>query len=226
MKTTTKILIGFLIAFFAVPAVFADLYYETKISGGPRDEGIMKTFLSEYGTRIEPGDNTAIIVNMKDEVFFELNLADKTYKETKFSDFLTDADDSEMAGQMGNMLEQMIASMTVKETDETKTINGYKCKKYIVTIMGSNSDYWLTKDVKGYDEMIKRMDDYRAVFSKNPVLNSLATGYDMSKKLDGFPMKIVNKMMGMEITSEVVKVETKSLDKALFSPPEGFRKTN
>jgi hypothetical protein len=224
MKISTKILMVCLMAMFAVSAAFADLYYETKVSGMPNaGDDVMKTYMSEYGTRVEPGDDTAIIINIKDETFVELSLADKTYRETKFSDFLIESsDDSEIADQMGQMLKQMMDSIT--ETDETQTIHGYDCKKYLVTIMGSESECWLTKDIKGYDKMVKSMDDFREVFSKNPVLNRVATGYDMTKKMDGFPMKIVNKMMGMEVISEVVKVETKTIDKALFAAPDGFSK--
>ncbi|MDX2002287.1 MAG: DUF4412 domain-containing protein [Chitinophagales bacterium] len=36
---------------------------------------------------------------------------------------------------------------TVKATTETKTINGYKCTKYLVTDDDITGEYWITKDI-------------------------------------------------------------------------------
>jgi hypothetical protein len=125
---------------------------------------------------------------------------------------------------MEKMMEQMMGSMEVTKTDETQEINGYKCTKYIVSIMGMASDYWVTKEVKDYDIMMSQSDKFKEVFSKNPMLKGLSSSIDMMKKVDGFPVKTVNKMMGMEIVSETTKIENKKLDSAIFQPPKDFAK--
>lgn len=228
MKISTKWLLGCLMIALVAPIVSADLYYETKVTGGPGREtpDLTKTYLSDQGMRIETGDGTAMVVNFKEEKFYQINLNDKTYTETKFEDFMKPQDekDAELTAQMGKMMEQMMASMEVTKTEETQEIKGYNCTKYLVSIMGSTSDYWVTKDVKEYDVMMKQTDQYKELFKKNPILSGISAGFDMQKKIDGFPIRIINKMMGMEIVQEVEKIETEKIDKDVFQPPKEFNK--
>lgn len=228
MKFYAKCFLGCMVIALATSMVFADLYSESIVTGGPGRDApeTSKAYLSEHGMRIEAGDETAMIVNYKEEKFYQLNLKDKTYTETKFEDFLKPQDekDAQMLEQTQKMLDQMLDSMEVTKTEETQEINGFNCTKYMVSIMGSSSVYWVTKDVPEHEAMINIADKYKDHFKKSPVLRSFTTGFDMQKKIDGFPIKIVNKLMNMEIVQEVQKVETKALDKALFQAPEGFKK--
>lgn len=205
----------------------ADFYYESEITGQPGTDGpkIAKNYVSEEGMRMEMGDGTGMIVNFKDEVMYNINMNKKEYVATKFEDMLKseNEEDAKMAEQMSKMVEQMMASMQVTPTDETKEINGWKCKKYNVTIMGSTMEYWVTKDIKNYQELGKYMDKYKKVFEKNPMLKNIATGFEMQKKIDGFPIRTINKMMGMEIVSTVTKVKEEKIDSKMFEVPEDFK---
>ncbi|MCD4652895.1 DUF4412 domain-containing protein [bacterium] len=175
---------------------------------------------------MEAGDGNSIIINFKDSVFYNIDGTKKEYTETKFEDLMKplDAEDKEMAEQMNKMIEQMMSSIEVKKTEETQTINDWKCTKYNMTIMGQASEYWVSKDVKNYKDLSKYTDKYKKIFEKNPMLKSISSGFEMQKKLDGFPIKTINKMMGMEIVSTVTKIENKKIDSKMFLPPKEFKK--
>ena len=228
MRLFQQILMICVLMAMVVPAALADLYYETKVTGQPgqTEPGISKTFMAETGMRMENPEGTVTIINYKEEEFIELNLKDKTYTSTKFEDLLKPVDpkDADGAAQMEKMMEQMMGSMEVTQTEETQVINGYKCSKVMVTMMGMPFEYWVTKDVKDYGTLISKWEKYRNVFEKNPLLKNMSSGFDMFKKIDGFPIKTISRMMGMEIVSETINVESKSLDGALFLPPKDFAK--
>lgn len=213
-----------------VPVALADLYYESKITGQPgrTEPATSKTYMAENGMRMENPEGTTTIINYKEEAFYEVNAKNNTYTMTKFDDFMKaeGADDEKVAAQMDKMMEQMMASMKVTQTDEKAEINGYKCSKVLVDMMGTTSEYWVTKDVKDYAALMGKWEKYKDVFAKNRFLKNMSSGFDMQKKIDGFPIKTITKMMGMEIVSEVVKVETKSLDSSVFLPPKDFTKVD
>ncbi len=228
MRLFQRIMMVCIMTAMVAPIAMADLYYETRITGQPgrTEPGLSKTYMSEIGTRMETPEGTATIINYKEEAFIELNLKDKTYTLTKFENFMkaTGVENEEMAAQMEKMMEQMLGSLEVTRTEETQEINGYKCTKVLVSMMGNVSDYWVTKEVKDYAVLIGKLEKYKDVFSKNQFLKNMTSGFEMQKKIDGFPIKTVNKMMGMEIVSETIKVESKSIDAALFMPPKDFTK--
>lgn len=228
MRLFQRIVMICVLMALVVPAALADLYYETKISGQPgrTEPGISKTYMAETGMRMENPEGTVTIINYKEEAFIELNLKDKTYTSTRFEDLLkpVDSKDADATAQMEKMMEQMMGSMEVTKTEETQVINGYKCSKVMVTMMGMPFEYWVTKDVKDYGALVAKWEKYRNVFEKNPLLKNMSSGFDMFKKIDGFPIKTISRMMGMEIVSETVKVESKSIDGALFMPPKDFTK--
>ena len=97
MKFYAKCFLGCMVIALATSMVFADLYSESIVTGGPGRDApeTIKTYLSEHGLRTETGDGTAMIVNYKEEKFYQLNLKDKTYTETKFEDFLKPKDEKE-----------------------------------------------------------------------------------------------------------------------------------
>lgn len=204
MKFYAKCFLWSMVIALATSMVSADLYSESVVTGGPGRDApeTVKIYLSEHGMRSETGDETAIIINYKDEKFYQLNLKDKTYTEVKFEDFLKPKSEEEtkLLEQTQKMLDQMLNSMEVTKTEETQEISGFKCTKYVVTIMGSSSEYWMTKDIPEYDAMLKSFDKFKDVFKKSLVLSTISMGFDMQKKMEGFFIKIINKIMNMEIT--------------------------
>ena len=217
-----------LILFFAFsPVVYAGLYWETKIVTGGMPKGlpknlpkeaqdqileqfkakteITKNYLTSYASRTET-EGMIVIIDFDNMNMYQLDPGAKTY--TKVN----------IVSMMGQMPEGMMKDMQVTPTNETRKIAGYKCKKYIVTVMGMKSEHWLSKDVKGYEEF-KAI--YKKILKKNPGLKQMPmTG--MSGK-EGFPVETVSNVMGMKTTTTLKKIEKKSLSKELFKVPRGYK---
>lgn len=98
----------------------------------------------------------------------------------------------------------------VKETAETATILGYKCKKYIVTIRNeqtgefNDASVWTTEDVKA------------SVPKGNSFLGA-------AKNIKGFPLKMqMAPMEGMTMTLTATKLELKKISDDMFKIPDGY----
>lgn len=108
--------------------------------------------------------------------------------------------------------EKDLASVIVKEGDETKTILGYKCQQYIVTMKQNGQDVememFTTKEISAISQNTTAMGD----------------------KVKGFPLYFIMKTSQMgstiEVSSEVVKIEEVAVsdDKFSLTPPDGFTK--
>lgn len=93
------------------------------------------------------------------------------------------------------------AKMTVKVTDETKEIAGYKCKKAVITYDdGQQIDVWFTKELPQFN---------------NP-------NADFTSKIDGFPMQYTMTNQGMTMTIKVSKIEKKKIADSEFNIPDGY----
>ena len=90
--------------------------------------------------------------------------------------------------------------------------------------MMMNSDYWLSKDVKGYEEIKEIGKKIAGVFDENPMMKQMNIA-GMMGQLDGFPVQMVMNIMKGTSTTTLKKIEKKSLDKSLFSVPEGYTQT-
>jgi len=120
------------------------------------------------------------------------------------------------------MMKNMMGSIQVTPTQETRNIAGYNCQKYLVSGgMMMNSDYWLSKDVKGYEEVKEIGKKISGVFDDNPMMKQMNIA-GMMGQLDGFPVQTVMNIMQGTSTTTLKKIEKKSLDKSLFSVPEGY----
>lgn len=95
----------------------------------------------------------------------------------------------------------------VTATDETKVINGFKCRKYVIKETASTATVWLTQDIP---------------FSVTPLLEmlKLTDGMDATMKAS-FPLEgsIKDNKTG-EISTFKVVVEKKAVDEKLFALPE------
>ena len=230
---------AFLLTVFS-PVAYGDLYWESvqEQSGEPEGlpkglpEGIPKDFLknlpknaprpdmghaaggtettkhylTSYGSRVDTKDDITIIL-FDDMTIYQLDPSTKTYVKINMA---------EMEKSMGPMA-KMQEDAKVTATGETKTIKGFKCEKYIMTIMGIENVQWLSKDVTGYDE-------YEKVSSKimkdSPQFKKMGLSGNLSGK--GFPVKMENNVMGMTTTTTLQKIEKTTLDKDLFKVPAGY----
>ena len=211
------------------PAAYGDLYWESEstTAGGPTNlpknlpkqvrEKILaqfkgtsetiKHYLTSRASRIEQKDHI-MIIDFGSMTMYQLNPGNKTYTEIN------------MMSMMDDKMKEMAKDIQVTPTNETKTIAGYKCKKYNVTVMGVTSEQWLSNKVKGYKEFRKISKKMEKSFKKNPRLRQMSMAGIPSK--EGFPVKTVTTVMGMTTTTTLKKIEKKSLSKKLFKVPKGY----
>ena len=211
------------------PFAYGDLYWESLMVSGGAPESIpkglpeqvrkqimaqyeskqetIKNYLTSYGSRIDSKEDITIIL-FDDMTLYQLDPSTRTYVKIKMS---------EMEKSMGPMAKEMSEDAKVVATGETKTINGFKCRKYIMTVMGVENTQWLSKDVTGYGE-------YEKISKKNmrdsPQFKKMGLSGDLSGK--GFPVKTESSVMGMTTTTTLQKIEKTSLNKDLFKVPDGY----
>lgn len=107
---------------------------------------------------------------------------------------------------------KQVTSVEVEEGSETKTILGYECKQYKITV----------KQDVGDMEMILYATEQLPVKSQQSAL--------IGDKFKGYPLYMIMKMnqmgMNMEITTEITAIneETVSDSKFNMTPPEGYEK--
>ncbi|HKI77502.1 MAG TPA: DUF4412 domain-containing protein [Ignavibacteriaceae bacterium] len=103
-------------------------------------------------------------------------------------------------------------NMSFKKTGETKTINGYKCEKWLMTGDEGTTEAWMT------DELGRFMffDSPMSGKSKPEWQQELSNG-------NNFPMLIIHKDSdGNENRLEVTKVEKMDLSDDFFGIPSGY----
>jgi hypothetical protein len=145
-----------------VPAM-ADFSYTTtrKTTGGSMAatagnaaNGTSKTYFKGQKLRTDSGD-VSVIMDFEAQTITTINNAQKTVSVQNFKDVI--------ATTQGNLN----AKIEVKETGQTKTINGYKASELVMTMdvespqtaamgkMQMEMDMWLSKDVPGAGEVRK-----------------------------------------------------------------------
>lgn len=211
----------------------ADIYFESEqvTKGIPNQsdgKGIIKQYLTADATMTDLGDAVTII-DMKDKMFYELNRESRTYRQTEIEKLGGLPGMGPEGEQMADnpmfqaMMKAMADSLKVTPTDEYKTIAGYKCRKYMVQVMMSTSEYWVTKEIEGYEEMKAIGEKAAGLFMNNPMMKQLNVA-GMMNTLDGFPVHTVTQMMGGTITTTLKTFERKALDPSLFAVPADYRR--
>jgi len=213
----------------SLPAT-ADLYWESEqvtenVPGQENRTRIVKNYITKEASRTDMGDKISII-KYDDMSMYQLNPGDKTYTKVDMKTLGMPSGgagmDPEKTAQAQAMIKEMFGKMKVVPTEETKTISGYKCKKYNVDFMMVNTEYWISDQVKGYKEINTVSKKMKEAFKENPILKNMDI-LGMMDSLDGFPVQIVNKMMGGSSTTTLKKIEKKPLPKKLFEIPEDYK---
>ena len=203
-----------------------DLYWESAqvtqgIPGQTDATRLVKHYITKDFSRTDV-DNQIMIMNYKTMMMYNINPGDKTYTEVNMKEIgLPEGMDPAQAEKAQEMIKQMFGDMKVVPTNEKKTIAGYECRKYDVDFMMVKTEYWTSKQVKGYQELKEASKKMQQAFAQNPILkNTNIMG--MMDSLDGFPVEIVNHMMGGSSVTTLKKVEQKKLSPSLFKVPAGY----
>jgi hypothetical protein len=197
----------------------------------PAKDETVTTWVAE-GKMSTDSPESIVIVRIDKDVMYNVMKKEKKYMEIPLSKMVDTMADPKMAEAMKGLAGQM--KITVTETSETKTINSWKCRKYIqvmeVPMMGPmSSEIWASPDIKiDYEMYFKAA---AAAYSRMPGMSgALADMVKEMKKIKGMPVLTTTtmKMMGSEMKSSEELVEVKE-DKApanVFEVPAGYKKVN
>jgi len=207
-------------------SVNADFYCETEsvstnASARHHKTSVQKYYFTPHALRVELSGNKVFIVNCDTMELYSLNTKTKTGIEVNLGELPALYDAS--AADKKKMDEMMGALMAVQitPTEELKTIAGYKCRKYNVHIAVINGEYWVSEDVRGYQELKTLGAKMGAIAERHPVLRQFNIA-GVVEKLGGFPVYAVNHVMGETVESTLKRIEQKSLDPALFVVPKDY----
>jgi hypothetical protein len=124
--------------------------------------------------------------------------------------------------------------ITLKKTDATETIAGYKSKKYEIYEDGKISEeIWISNEIKFEDELdMKKMASYMSEIKKISERAGLQySGLDEQERIfkeiyeSGFPTRSVDYSSDNTVyIEEIVKVNEAELSDSEFQPPAGYKK--
>jgi len=241
------VLISLFVAAMTVTPAMADIFVKQASHtdafelGGQKmaaHDDTVTIWLSDSRIRMDQGDTASIITDMDTEMMYYLDHTKKKMAEFKFSDLgdfkkmlgLDDADPQQK--QQIQMMEQMMAmqkiSATVTPTEETKEIDGYKCKKYnqVINIgmMKMTMDIWATNDVDYNKAMVDKMQNF--YMSIMPGFNEAA---EEMKKIDGLVVQNDGVLSAMgtsvNITSHLVEYKNADAPAGTYDLPTDYTKT-
>lgn len=229
-RWSVLVLAAILVAVYANVAC-ADLYWESvsetkNIPQQPDTSSLVKTYYSLNASRIETDDFT-MIIDHDAMMLYRLNPKDKTYTTANMGAMVQGPAGEapaqvEQRKKFQQMMASMVNSMEVTPTDEKKSIAGYPCRKVLVKMMMMESDYWVSKDVEGYDELKAISAHVAEKFKDNPMLAQM-TQAAMLSKLDGFPVQVVSHMGEGATVTTLKGIEKKPLSADLFKVPADYK---
>ena len=210
MKALRISLLALVTLFFFSPKDFSQSTFEGKVVIETTNDGQTHTLnyyskgdMARFDVNSERG-NANIIFDKKNKKMLMVMPTMKMYMEFPM--------DMDLGDNESNATEDKSKSDFVK-TSETKTINGYKCEKWVIKEGDKTSEAWMTKDLGGFVFFQSPMGHHQKQKWQEDIENS---GY--------FPMLVVEKDSDGNETGrfEVKSVEKKSLDDSFFAVPAGY----
>ena len=231
---------------FGVAQARADIFMKQKVhtdamkvmgQSQPAKDSTMSIWLAENKARMDQDAGTSSLLLIDLKLLYMIDHNKKQYAEMPldFDKMMQGAagDDPKAAEAMARMpgfMKNMMGGMSAKvtETNETKTINGWKCRKYLIEMnMGMagtmNAESWATEDIKL---------DYTKVFAASNAMMAAMPGFDKiieeMKKIKGVVayQTAKTKVMGAEVgsTTELIEAGDKSAPAGTYELPAGYKK--
>jgi hypothetical protein len=213
---------GLLFVLAAVAVLFtgagarADLYWESEIvttgvSSQADGTKTAKNYFTANASRTDLSNGKATITDYNTLDMVHLDLAAKTFMQMSLN-----AMPAPHAGTAGHNMQ-----IEVEPTTETKKIGDYNCTRYNVTMMTRKSEFWVSKDVKGYEELKSIHPNMLAAMEKNPALAQMDFSGIMSK-LNGFPVQVVSRVGNGTVVTTLKSIQQKKIDPGIFKAPSDF----
>jgi hypothetical protein len=236
-----KMYLAFLAIFLSSSIAYADIYLEYEVANknlpDVADTTITdKHYYTHKAMRVESSNGMIRITNFNTRKLYNLDTNTKTYTETDMNKSgLSDDFSAQTKEYLEKWTDNLKQQIQITSTNESKNIVGYDCVKYNVTFMGTNSEYWVSNSLKGYDEIEAIIRSMEKSLEKNPLMKEM-TIMGLMDKMVGFPIRIVTHIMGykgdgtekdlsLEIgttTATLRNIEQKDLSDELFIAPDGY----
>jgi len=240
VKTATFILI---IAFGFAQAAHADIYLKQKrqtdavtIMGQtqPAEDVISEIWITPDGIRSNTDGESTIMMLDKQKIIL-VNHTDKTYRVRpmgmdkmmeKSVKGQSPEEKAEMQGMMKNMMKM---DVSVAATGQTRTIRGWNCQKYRLTMdtmMGKIvNEVWATQDLKVDQKLYDRLNT--AMMGAMPGMQQgLKDIQDEMKKIKGVQVKTIStqQIMGKDrtTTTELLDYKEAEAPAGLLEIPSGY----
>jgi hypothetical protein len=206
----------------------------------PAKDEITVIWIGKDRSRTDTGEKSSLIVRADKGVVYRINHQKLTYRETPLN--LKQMVDKNVAGQdkdvqeFAELAEDMAEAFAegtevkVTETQETKTIGKWDCRKYLINTsmpMGeTSSEAWATDklkmDWKNYLMLTNAMMAGSSGFEK--MIDKM---YKEMSKIKGVVVYQLNKTTAMDIginsTTEMLEFEEKTPPEGLYDVPAGYK---
>jgi hypothetical protein len=195
------------------------------------------TYITEDKVRNDR-EETSVILRLDKKLIVFLNHAKKTYAEMPMEPEKSAAEGEEGADEGMAAMQKMMKGlgmsmkmkMTVTPTGESKTINSWKCKKYLQTLETGMSKtetvVWASEDVKIDPELYAKLST--AMLAIMPGFKESME--DLSKevkKIKGVSVRTESSttIMGnvMKSSTELVEIKDGKAPAGIFDPPAGYK---
>jgi hypothetical protein len=243
MRFATLTLSALLVA--AGTAVAADdLTIVSKHTLNGKPGGTSTSYLASDHVRMAQDGGHEIIIDLKTGVMTTLDGAKKTYYTTtkqdmeqfaaKMQEKMNDPEMKKGMEMMAKMSEGMAGPVEVKKTGETRTVAGFRCDEWMITMNAfTTMKECVTSELQYPARAFEAYKDYSESMRKmmsgfGPMAKSGADLAEKMQAMKGYPVATSMKMdvMGQKTTSEteVIEVRKGAIPASTWEIPAGYTK--
>jgi len=236
MKPARHAFLAVACLFLGSQALSQGLYFETTKSPG----GTEKSWYTPGKFKSVDSDGKGVVVLIDKETIIQLDPENRSYTEMTFADLkkMSDAGHSMLSSMMQKrmgsltpdqrkMVEERMAKYNqgsqtetkyeVTNTNESKTISGYPCTRYVVKRNGEDFEtIWATKALGNVDAVHKDMANFSSKMAS--ALNMKHEPLSWFKEIPGFPIETDQQSNSHTVTH----VEKRAISDAEFQVPAGY----
>jgi hypothetical protein len=219
------IAVGALVAALVCTSI-ADLVVVQEIDQSQTGEQ-MKMTMSFKGekVRVDVGDQASIIMDGKDSSMTNLIHAHKMY--IVMSGEQVKAMVSQATAMMKAQQGEQTYEAKLEKTGQTAEINGYKTEAYTQKVPGGTCTYWIAKDYKGYESILKQLHAMQDSALGKMVDSTSGMPKMKAEDFPGMPIRTeVDTPQSGKVTMTLVSAKEEKLDDSLFKAPEGYSTMN